>query len=414
MPLPSRSARIALTILSLGACSPGDAVAPSHSEIPAAISVVEGNNQSAVGGASLALPIAFKLVDSGGNGIAGRAVTFSVTTGEGMLADTMAAVMTNSTGVANAPAWTLGKLAVPQQMTATAGAISGAANATVTTQFHAEVRFFGAPVDATYLAAFTRAVNRLNAEVVGQVTPVGFANQDLATCGITGVPALNEQVPSLLIYVSVGSIDGPGGIIASSGPCYVRQSNNLTVVGTMLFDAVDLPTIYANGQLNDVVFHEIQHVLGFGTLWSTATPPLIVNAGTAQTAFTGARGIAGCEQAGGVASDCLPSIPLESSGGSGAADGHWRWSIFGNELMTALLPEPGTPKLLSAMTIGSISDLGYQTNPNVADPYLIPSALAASYRGLSTLPQSRLSDMHDVLLKARARVTPDGKASTLP
>jgi len=138
----------------------------------------------------------------------------------------------------------------------------------------------------------------------------------------------------------------------------------------------------SNGQLNDAIFHEMQHVLGFGTLWSAVTPPLIVNAGTPLSAFTGVAGIRACQQAGGIASDCAPAIPLESGGGAGTADEHWRFSIFGDELMTASLPAAGGSKKLSAMTIASIGDIGYQTNSNVADAYSIPSSIAAASSAL--------------------------------
>ena len=415
LPRSSRTTLLAVALLWAAACAPSDPVAPSRSAIPAAIIVVDGNNQSALAGSPLSRPITVKLVDAGGNGIADRAVTFSVSAGEGVLSGTAASITTNQSGTATAPAWTLGKLVVPQQMTVTAGAISATASATVSTQFHADVRFFGAPLNAAYLPAFSRAVSRLNAEVIGQLTPVSFADQDVAgTCGVTGVPPLNEQVGSLVIYASVGSIDGAGGIVASSGPCYVRQANNLAVVGTMLFDAADLPTIFGNGQLDDVVFHELQHVLGFGTLWTTVTPPLILNAGTSQTAFSGSAGIRGCRQAGGIPADCLPAIPLESNLVPSTADGHLLWSILVDVLMTSVLPTPGTGKLLSAMTVGSISDLGYLTNPNVADAYAIPSAVAASYGTLSLSLRLSLSDARDVALRAHFRVTAGGIVSPLP
>jgi hypothetical protein len=390
-------------------------MAPSRPGAPSALIVVTGNNQSALGGSPLTQPITFKLVDNAGNGIPSIAVAFSIAAGEGSLADTSSPATTDQAGSVAAPSWTLGKLAIPQQLTASAGSISATATAVVSTQFHAEVRFFGSPIDAAYLPAFTRAINRLNAEVIGQLTPVTFTNQDVATtCGVTGVAALNEQIGSLVIYASVDTVDGAGGIVASSGPCLVRQTNHLTVVGTMVFNAADLATILNNGQLNDVVFHEMQHVLGFGTLWSSATPPLITNAGTPQTAFTGAAGIRGCQQAGGVAADCVPAIPLENSGGAGTADDHWRWSIFGDELMTAFLPAPGTAKLLSAMTIGSINDLGYQTNPNVADAYTIPSTVAAAASTLRRAQGLGLSDVWDVVVRPRFQVTPGGVASVMP
>ena len=390
-------------------------MAPARPGPASAMTVATGNNQAALGGSPLATPVRFKLTDDAGIGIPNAAVRFDITAGEGSLAVSSTPTMTDQGGLVTAPAWTLGKLAIPQQLTATVGNISTVASATVSTQYHAEVRFFGPSIDPAYLPALTRAINRLNAEVVGPLAPVTFTNQDIAnTCGVTGVAPLNESIGSLVIYASVGKIAGGGGIVASSGPCYVRQSNHLTVVGTMLFDAADLPTIFSNGQLNDVVFHEMQHVLGFGTLWSTVTPLLIVNAGTPQTAFTGAAGIRGCQQAGDVPTDCLPAIPLENSGGPGSADEHWRWSVFGNELMTAVLPAPGTPKLLSSMTVGSLADLGYQTNGNVADTYTIPSAVAASSMNLRVALRPTRSDVREVVLKPRFTVTRDGVTSVIP
>jgi hypothetical protein len=181
----------------------------------------------------------------------------------------------------------------------------------------------------------------------------------------------------------------------------------------MLLDSADLPTLLSNGQLNDVVFHEMQHVLGFGTLWATVSPTLIINSGTPQTAFVGAAAIRACQRAGGVLADCLPAIPLENGGGAGSADQHWRWSVFGNELMTAILPAPGTPKLLSTMTIGSITDLGYQTNSNVADAYVIPSTIVASYTKLRSTTGRNVSGVYEKVLTPRFAVTPDGVTSRI-
>jgi hypothetical protein len=382
---------------------------------PSAMSVASGDNQSALGGTPLSQPIGFKLADEFGNAIANFALNFRVVAGEGSLAGIATTATTSATGIATAPTWTLGKLAVPQQLTASFGNLTASASASVTSRFHTDVRFFGAPLDAKYLGAFTRGVTRLNAEVVGHLAPVTFTNQDLAsTCGVIGIPPITEQVASLVIYASVGAIDGVRGVVATSGPCYVRQASNLTVIGTMQFDEADMALLFSRGQLNDVVFHEMQHVLGFGTLWANSIPSLIVHAGTAQTGFTGAGGIHACQQSGGAPLDCLPSIPLEDTGGPGSADSHWRKSIFGNELMTAFLTTTGSAAPLSAMTIGSIADLGYQTNGNVADAYAIPSAIAASYMNLRMALRFASSEVRDVVLKPRFAVTRDGVTSVIP
>jgi hypothetical protein len=399
---------LAYTLLLIAACSNHDATAPVVGAA-SKMSVVGGNNQFAPAGSLLPQLVQFKLEDRNGNGIPNAMVTIQVSAGEGSLAGGVAVALTDELGVAHAPAWTLGKLAIPQSLRATAGVISDSATATVSTQFHAEVRFFGAQLNPDYLPAFTRGISRLNAEVVGLLTPVTLANQNVASdCGVVGVAPLTGQIESLVIYATVGPLDGPGGMAASSGPCYVRQSNKLTIVGTMRFDEADLPTVLANSQLSDVVFHEMQHVLGFGTLWTTVTPSLVVNPGTSLSGFIGANAIRGCQQAGGTPSDCVPSIPLETAGGSGTADGHWRQSIFGNELMTGSIAPAGTAKPLSAMTIGSITDLGYQTNVAVADSYAIPSAVAALLDAVRSRNGPDSSEFRDTVLAPRFEVTTSG------
>jgi hypothetical protein len=306
-------------------------------------------------------------------------------------------------------------LAIPQELSASDGALSAAASATVSTQFHADVRFFGAPVPSAYLPAFARAIARLNAEVVGPLAPVTLSNRNVASdCAASGVAPLNETIGSTVIYTSVGVMDGPGGVVAASGPCYIRQTDKLTVVGTILLDEADLPAALANGQLEDVVFHEMHHVLGFGTLWTTVSPMLIVNAGTPASGFIGADGIRGCFLAGGLAPDCDPAIPLETAGGDATADGHWRQSIFGNELMTGSIGEPGERKPLSSMTIGSLADLGYTTNGNVADRYAVSSAVVADLSRLRRAQAVGLVSVRERLLAPRFIVTPGGAMSKIP
>jgi hypothetical protein len=374
--------------------------------------VASGNNQSALAGTPLAQPVTFKLTDKFGNGVPNTAVTFRVTFGEGVFASGPTTVQTGADGSATAPPWTLGKLAIPQQISAAAGNIAATANATVRTQYAAEVRFYGPAVDPTYAAAFTRAINRINAEVVGALPAVTLSAFDVAgMCGVTGVAPLNETIGSLVVYVTVKQIDGPGKIIASSGPCIVRSVGQLTVIGIMTFDVADVQNISNSGQLTDVVLHEMQHVLGFGTLWTAVTPPLSINSGTPQTAFTGAQAIQGCVQAGGAAGICTPTIPLEYTGGPGTIDSHWRKPVFGSELMTGFISPPGTPMPLSAMTIGSLADLGYQTNAGAADPYRVPSALGLSLRALLEAQGRR--DLTEELVLPRFQVTGSGKVTPL-
>ena len=56
---------------------------------------------------------------------------------------------------------------------------------------------------------------------------------------------------------------------------------------------------------------------------------------------------------------------------NGGDDGHWRGTVFGNELMASNV-DAQYPYFLSAITIQSLADLGYKVDPSQADPYTLP------------------------------------------
>src|SRR5262249_58958527 len=71
-------------------------------------------------------------------------------------------------------------------------------------------------------------------------------------------------VDDLLIDAAGAPIDGVGGVLAESGPDALRRGSQLPYHGTMTFDSADLASLEANGELFDVVLHEMGHVLGIG------------------------------------------------------------------------------------------------------------------------------------------------------
>jgi hypothetical protein len=382
-------------------------------DVPSALSVVSGNNQSAPAGTQLAQSVSFKVADKFGNGVPNTPVTFQLTAGEGFLSGTPA-VTTDLNGVANTPLWTLGKINIPQQVIATTGSLSGTATASISSLYHAEVRFFGPTPDPNFAAAFTRAANKINAEIIGQLSPITLTNFDVASgCSVTGISPLSESVPAMIVYVTIKPIDGVGKILASSGPCLIRQTNQLTVVGIMMFDVADVQQLFNNGQLNDVALHEMQHVVGFGTLWSNVNPALLINAGTAQSEFIGSLGTAACRQLGGSQAVCLPGVQLENTGGAGTADGHWRKATFKNELMTGFISAVGTAMPLSAMTIAAQGDLGYAVNTKVADAYSLTSSVASLLETVRAAQGLAVEDYRDELLLPRFQVTASGKVTKL-
>lgn len=370
---------IALALVTAVACTKDGPVGIEPAGPPAALAIVgSGGTVTLTGraGAALATPVSVQVHDARGRGVPGQTVTFAVTAGGGSLASTTA--VTDGSGVAVLPTWTFGKTNVPQKVQATLGSFSAEISATVQTQFQIDVRFYGAAVSPTHQALFTGAAERLTAIIIGDIVNVdASASVDLAArCGLSGLPTISEIIDDVVIYAAVQEIDGPGKVLAQAGPCLIRQGfGSLPAVGVMSFDVADVELLVSGGRLQDVITHEMLHVLGIGTLWQRRN--LIVDTQTDSVRYTGAEGRAGCVQVGGNV-ECSTTVPVENTGGAGTRDGHWRESVFDSELMTGFAERGEMP--LSFLTIGGLADLGYTVNRDARDQYNIPmpvNALAA-------------------------------------
>ena len=327
--------------------------------------VVSGNNQSALAGTALPQPVTLAAADQYGNKADGVVANFSPTTGGGSLAAFTATAAAD--GTITMPRFTLGRSALPQQVIASIGAKSTIISASVLSDYVIDVRLWGPPMTTDQQALFTNAAARIRGFVVAAVPTADATGADPASCGVTGVPVLAEQVPGVIIYASVRSIDGPGRVLAHAGPCYTRDQNDVrTVIGSMEVDADDLAGLSNTGILQDVITHEMLHVVGFGVFWNNLG--LLSGFNTPSVAFTGSGAILGCILTGGTTS-CQTSVPVESVGGAGTANSHWRETTFGPELMTGFVNAPPMP--LSIITVRSIADIGYGVNQAAADPYQI-------------------------------------------
>ncbi len=171
---------------------------------------------------------------------------------------------------------------------------------------------------------------------------------------------VNDTVDDLRIFVGATSIDGSGDTLGRAGYFWIRGDTKLPILGKILLDTADLQRIEEEGSLWTVVLHEMGHVLGIGTLWDY----LDLLRGRSDRYFTGALSIQAFNNAGGRNYNGA-KVPTESDGG------HWRASVFGNELMTPTHSYDANP--LSAITIQSLSDLGYRVNVSRADAYSLPA-----------------------------------------
>ena len=254
--------------------------------------------------------------------------------------------------------------------------------------FNIEVRFLGTP-SATQRTAVETAVARWRVAIRSELPDVPM-NLQAGRC-FSAQPALNETIDDMLIYVEFVDIDGLGKVLGQAGPCYVRTIGGLPIFGHLQLDVADAARIETQGRLDDLLLHEIAHVLGFGTLWEDAL--LLEGAGGQDPIFSGSTATAAFR----VFSPEAINVPVENTGQSGTRDGHWRESILGNELMTGYLTTALNP--LSRVTIASLDDLGYSTNPASADSYVLG--------GTTTGARIAIHGAEELMLP-RYRVDPNG------
>ncbi len=375
------------------ACS--DSSAPPGPVGPLAlVSIQSGIPQSALAGTALLTPIVIVPQDQAGRTVVNQTATFTIVAGGGFLSSNTG--QTNPDGTITAPTWTLGKSDVPQEMRVDIDGKTTIVRASVQTAYVLAVRFFGAPISNNDQAFFTSAAARIRAIIVGALPLVNVDGADVSGCTGTTTPPLTGTINGLVIYASVDSIDGRGKVLAQAGPCYVRTLPNgqpdwRTVIGVMKFDSADIRDLVARGNFQEVITHEMMHVVGLGTFWDSSTKNLIINSGTPAAAYSGPGGIAGCQAIGGTAT-CASSVPVENCRdlpltvecGEGQLEAHWKESTFGRELMTPYLNSGTNP--LSVMSVRSFEDLNYTVNTAAADAYTIFVGSFSAATGMSSSP----------------------------
>lgn len=159
-----------------------------------------------------------------------------------------------------------------------------------------------------------------------------------------------NRVDDLYISAELGSIDGKGGTLGYAGITDMWRGTEFTAAGAMKFDTADVSKFYNLGVWDDIVTHEIMHVLGFGSLWNYGSNPLVASAGK----YTGAAALSAYNAATGRKN---AYIPVETDGGSGTANSHWDEAALDKENMTGYTENSGN--YMSKYSVMSLADLGY-------------------------------------------------------
>lgn len=260
--------------------------------------------------------------------------------------------------------------------------------ANTTSPFTISVRFLGG-LNATQKKAFQKAADRWSKVIVG----------DLPSVVIDG-----EVIDDILIFAQGVAIDGPGKILGQAGPTRLRPASAgkaafIPARGSMSFDTADLAKMQANGTLVDVITHEMGHVLGIGTIWTHKG--VLKNSGSSNPTFTGKQAKI---EYGKLKGTGPLAVPVENTGGPGTANSHWRETVFRNELMSGFIGGQNNP--ISAMTVASLQDLGYEVDVNAAEPYSLPNLLELAEGGFLLADEPLLSSS-DIVLPNIPFVLPD-------
>ena len=233
-------------------------------------------------------------------------------------------------------------------------------------------------VPTSVQAAFDRAAEYWSAILAAtELADVPLSGDfELGCLGITA-PTSKTSVDDLVIVASVRSIDGARGTIAYAAACGIRNGESgLPFMGAIAFDVDDAEWM-TRRDLDEVILHEVGHVLGIGTLWSRfgllRNPSLLV-VGHPDTHFAGPLATTAFDQAGGTAYTHGEKVPVQNRLGFGSRDSHWRDWVFDHELMTPT-QNIGVADPLSAVTIQSLADLGYTVDVGLAEAYALPGVV---------------------------------------
>ena len=209
--------------------------------------------------------------------------------------------------------------------------------------FNVEVVFTGTWIQELK-AAFADAADAISAIITGDLP-------DVASGG--------GMIDDIRITATLAPIDGAYNTVGYAGPTNARWGSYLPYLGEMTFDSADADRMLDQGIWGDVIFHEMMHAIGFGTLWEYMG---LVTDYAGDLRFTGANAIqaygSGFPAIAGADPLSAAGVPVETDGGAGTAGGHWDEATFGNEVMTGWVD--GT-NYLADITVAALQDMGYDT-----------------------------------------------------
>ncbi|MCB1340275.1 MAG: hypothetical protein KDK24_04250 [Pseudooceanicola sp.] len=206
----------------------------------------------------------------------------------------------------------------------------------------------GFNIAVNFSGGWTSAMKQSIYKVVEQIS-------DIVTGDLPGYNGVDD----FHLTASLEVMDGVNGVLGRGGTRELRPDSYLPSQGALRFDTADADKYVGTEVFDAVIFHEVLHAMGFGTIWGSLG---LIQSTAGGMRFTGENAT--------LAYNALfpakaASDPYSGTGVPVSSDGaHWDQASFTTEIMTPSLYVSGN--YVSDMTIATLEDMGYETvfNPD--------------------------------------------------
>ena len=259
--------------------------------------------------------------------------------------------------------------------------------------FYVEV-IFGRGFSEKQKAEIRRAADRWMEVVTGDLPDVPVEGH-VQRCAADPNPYMVGSIDDLLVHVVMSG--NTWGALGTASVCGVREESGLPFHGLARFNRNAFVRDEPRYSLHLVAAHEIGHTLGMGP-WGR-WPELLKESedSVPDPHFSGPLAIAAFDDAGGDEYEGN-KVPVEIR-----SESHWRESVMAAEIMSPIYGG----KLLSAITVQALADIGHGVDVSEADDYALDDT--QEWAGGEARPDSTAIPVDIVLRGPVVVVDRDGK-----
>jgi hypothetical protein len=179
---------------------------------------------------------------------------------------------------------------------------------------------------------------------------------------------VSQFITGVRVLIKLDSL--PPRIGGQGGPCVLRP-NGLPLLGTISLNLFNY-NLLSDQKLDDLLQHEVGHVLGLGTIWGRGSFARLVDgdSSAADPIFIGPNALSAFALLGRSTRFAGRRVPLQIG-----VRGHWRSDAFGGELMSPSLIAQAQP--VSSVTVAALRDLGWVVEPEAYEEYALPDEVVS-------------------------------------